>query len=74
VNDCRGEVGLEAASGGFTAVPRTQARKPLGRSQDRFLYTLPAGNSCRLVYSIDAGVAVLERAFGLVSQAEDYRK
>jgi hypothetical protein len=56
------------------AIPRSQARKPLGRSNGRLLYTLPVGNSHRLVYSIDAGIAVLERAFGLASHAEDYRK
>jgi hypothetical protein len=55
-------------------IPRTQARKPLGRSNGCLLYTLPVGNSCRLVYSLDAGIAVLERAFGLASHAEDYRK
>jgi hypothetical protein len=55
-------------------IPRSQARKPLGRSDGRLLFTLPVGDSHRLVYSIDAGIAVLERAFGLASHAEDYRK
>ncbi|MBR9977852.1 MAG: hypothetical protein KFH87_07165 [Bacteroidetes bacterium] len=55
-------------------ISRQEARKPIGSSQGRKFYSIPLGDTGRLVYSVDSGIAVLERAFGKASRVEDYRK
>jgi hypothetical protein len=55
-------------------ISREGARKSIGSSKGRKFYSLPLGDGGRLVYSLDAGIAILERAFGKPSCADDYRK
>ncbi|MBN1447952.1 MAG: hypothetical protein JXA28_08470 [Bacteroidetes bacterium] len=55
------------------SISRTQRRQTIGRIQGKAFYSMPVGAYGRFVYSIQSGIAVLERAFGKPSRAEDYR-
>jgi hypothetical protein len=56
------------------SISRLEPRKPIGSSRGRTFYSIPLGDAGRIVYSIDSGIAILERAFGKPSRTEDYRK
>ena len=62
----------------FSVVAETiscqEPRKSIGSSQGRTFYSIPIGESGRIVYSIDSGIAILERAFGTDSRHDNFRK
>lgn len=49
-------------------------KEPVTTSHGRTFYNLPLGLRGRLVYSVDVGIAVIERAFGKPTQTDDFRK